>query len=107
MNQLNFNIMKRIFLLLATIGFFGLQSCTSPEGVPGKNGQDAPLTQVIDVFSKSFTESNDFSNLITFNQRIMRVVTQIIITKICLAILPSKWFRIFTTKLIKPKKPFF
>ena len=61
--------MKRIFLLLTSIGFLGLQSCAGPEGVSGQNGQDAPLSQVIDIYGKSFTASNNFSNLITFNQK--------------------------------------
>lgn len=32
--------MKRIFLLLAVIGFFGMQSCTVNEGIPGRDGFD-------------------------------------------------------------------
>jgi hypothetical protein len=60
--------MKRILMLLVTLGFLTLQSCSEPEGIPGKNGQDAPLSQVFE-FTKSFTTSNNFSNIITFNQR--------------------------------------
>ena len=39
-NQLNLFIMKRIFLLLATIGLFAVQSCTVNDGIPGRDGLD-------------------------------------------------------------------
>lgn len=65
---IKFFIMKSILLFLVTTVFLGFQSCSGPEGIPGKNGQDAPLSQVF-IFTRSFTPANNFKNLITFNQR--------------------------------------
>ncbi len=63
--------MKRIFLLLATIGFFGLQSCTINDGTPGRDGfdgQDAPINQVFEI-SRTFNNNNSFRTEFIFNQQ--------------------------------------
>jgi hypothetical protein len=62
--------MKKIMMLLAVIGMFGFQGCTGPEGppgMPGQDGQDGLIADVIEITGVSFTTSNNFSILKTFN----------------------------------------
>ncbi len=61
--------MKRIFILLATIGFFGLQSCTINDGTPGRdgfdgqdglngqNGQSSIISEVFEIKNVNFGNS--------------------------------------------------
>ena len=49
--------MKKIYLLLLTIGFLGFNSCRGPEGIPGKDGQDAPISEVFELKNVNFAYS--------------------------------------------------
>ncbi len=42
--------MKKIALLFTIIGFMGLQNCTGPEGVPGRDGLDGQNSIISEVF---------------------------------------------------------
>ncbi len=60
--------MKRIFLFLGVALMSIIQSCSGPEGPQGprgSNGQDGLIAEVFEV-TKSFTSTNNFSNLVTF-----------------------------------------
>jgi hypothetical protein len=62
--------MKKIMILLAVIGMFGFQGCTGPEGMQGPAGppgQDGLIADVIEITGVSFTTSNNFGVLKTFN----------------------------------------
>lgn len=61
-NHLNFKNMKKIFTLLAIVGLFSLQSCTVNDGPIVDN----TTSEVFEV-NASFTSTNDYSKLITFN----------------------------------------
>ena len=64
--------MKKIILLLAVFGMFGLQSCTGPEGIPGRDGQNRSNVEA-EVFevTTTFSSSNNFARLITLNPPIL------------------------------------
>ena len=60
--------MKNVYLLIAIIGLIGLQSCSGPEGAAGKNGLNAPLSQVFEI-TRSFSDTNSYGTLFSFPQR--------------------------------------
>lgn len=60
--------MKKIYLLIAIVGFIGLQSCSGPEAATGKNGLDAPVSQVFEI-TRSFSDTNSYGTLFTFPQK--------------------------------------
>lgn len=61
--------MRRIFLLLATIGFFGLHSCTINEGTPGRDGfdgRDAINNKVFEIRNVNFIGNNQGNFAISY-----------------------------------------
>lgn len=62
--------MKKIIALLAIVGMFSFQSCTGPEGIPGRDGQDGLIAEVFDVTSVTFGENNGYSKFINLNPKI-------------------------------------
>jgi hypothetical protein len=65
--------MKKIILLLAVVvGMFGFQSCTGPEGMPGRDGYNgySAEAEVFEV-TTTFSTSNNFSKFVTLNPPIL------------------------------------
>lgn len=46
--------MKKLITLLAVIGMFSLQGCTSPEGPPGLPGEDGLIAEVFELNNFNF-----------------------------------------------------
>lgn len=59
--------MKKIMILLVTVGMFGFQGCTVEEPT---NDNDT-INEVFDVTGVNFTSANDFSTLIDLNPSIL------------------------------------
>lgn len=57
--------MKKITLLLAIIGMLTFQSCTVNDTTPINTNDNDTISEVWE-FTRSFTTTNNFSNLITF-----------------------------------------
>lgn len=66
--------MKKIILLLAVavVGMVGFQSCTGPEGIPGRDGNDgySAESEVFEV-STSFNQANFFATTFGLNPVIL------------------------------------